>query len=188
MCAMQSRAPLNASMCAQQTSPGWKGFCKVPVCLALSLRFCVEVERTPPGLFFFFFLLTSNTDTVLYCERIRKVFSPLQDQDSFDFQNKKLHKNFQRSASKQWCPWEMNAVWPSVSRWSRQRLCFCFPEKGLMSADSLCQRENWNILSLAGCCKRWYSVILRIVTSRHKSQDTVEDEWRAVKWTSQGQQ
>lgn len=78
MCAMQSRAPLNASMCAQQTRPGWKGLCKVPVCSALSLCFCVGDECTQPGPFSCSPLFTLNADTVLCCERISIVISPLR--------------------------------------------------------------------------------------------------------------
>lgn len=75
MCAMQSRALLSVSMCAQQTWPGWKGFCKVPVCTALSLL-CGDWTYTAWSPFLFFPSLRMQ---ILRCVlRISKVISPLR--------------------------------------------------------------------------------------------------------------
>lgn len=157
MCAVQSRALLNASMCAQQTSAGRKGLCKVPVCTALSYY-------PPPP----------SPDTVfLFVGASKKSFCLSRLTIPLIFRAKAL-ETFRGSASTQWSGWKMNdAVWPCVSTWSLGRLCFILSGEGSVSAKTLSQRLDWKkkkrtgrSLSFAGCCKRWSAVIHKVVTWR----------------------
>lgn len=176
LCSMQTRAPLNMSMCAQQTSAWWKGFCKAPVRSAFAPRFCVEIEHELPGPRFHF-----ECRCIDCCEMINKVISPL---DSFDLPGEKGPQSLPRGPR---LTNDVHERWMLLGHLLPGE-AFIVSEKHSVSARSQCQGGSWNILSLAaGFCKVLWNIDRNLETS-HKIEWRAGNTSQVVMWTCESQQ
>lgn len=132
------------------------------LCAWLSLYALVWGLNIHRLVLFFFFCFTSNVDTIQLRDD-QQSRPPPQPQDSFDSWREKAPSRGLRRTD------DVTERWILFDHLFSGEAGGCavsfLLRRIFLSAKGQCQKENWNILSLAvGCCKRRYYGVL-IVTS-----------------------